>query len=56
MRKNFLSNADNADEVYINQVLPEKMNYNLQSIEEFSFWRELAVMLQTLIAVVKKDK
>ncbi|KXI45654.1 sugar transferase [Bacillus pacificus] len=51
-----LSNADNADEVYINQVLPEKMNYNLQSIEEFSFWRELAVMLQTLIAVVKKDK
>lgn len=51
-----LSNTNNADEVYINQVLPEKMNYNLQSIKEFSFWRELSVMLQTLIAVVKKDK
>lgn len=51
-----LSNTNNADEVYINQVLPEKMNYNLQSIKEFSFWGELSVMLQTLIAVVKKDK
>ncbi|MCQ6534402.1 sugar transferase [Bacillus mycoides] len=50
-----LNNAENADEVYTNQVLPEKMRYNLQSIEEFSFFGELKVMLETLVAVVKKD-
>lgn len=27
-----LEKAENADEVYINEVLPEKMKYNLESI------------------------
>ena len=35
-----LESAENADEVYIHQVLPEKMKYNLRAIEKFSFWDE----------------
>lgn len=32
-----LENAENADEVYIRQVLPKKMKYNLEAIKKFSF-------------------
>ena len=32
-----LESAENADEVYIHQVLPEKMKYNLRAIEKFMF-------------------
>ncbi len=32
-----LESAENADQVYIEQILPEKMKYNLKAIEEFSF-------------------
>ena len=31
-----LSNAEDADTVYIERVLPEKMRYNLQELQEFS--------------------
>lgn len=48
-----LENAENADEVYINQVLPEKMKYNLQAIEKFSFWNDLKTMIRTVIAVIR---
>ena len=46
-----LESAENADEVYIEQVLPEKMKYNLESIRKFSFWREISTMFQTVFAV-----
>ena len=36
-----LESAENADEVYIHQVLPEKMKYNLRAIEKFSFWDDI---------------
>lgn len=48
-----LENADNADEVYIHQVLPEKMKYNLQSILRFSFFDDIKTMFATVIAVIK---
>ena len=46
-----LSGADNADDVYVEKVLPEKMKYNLESIRKFSFWREISTMFQTVFAV-----
>ena len=46
-----LSGADNADDVYLEKVLPEKMKYNLESIRKFSFWREISTMFQTVFAV-----
>lgn len=51
-----LENADNADETYINEVLPEKMKYNLRSIEEFSFLNEIKTMLRTVGAVLSRDR
>ncbi|WP_105618948.1 sugar transferase [Vallitalea okinawensis] len=50
-----LSNSDNIDETYLKEVLPEKMKYNLTSIEEFSFWGEVMTMIRTVIAVIKRD-
>lgn len=47
-----LENAVDADEVYINQVLPEKMKYNLKSIENFSFWNDIKTMIRTVVAVL----
>lgn len=48
-----LESAENADEVYIEQVLPEKMKYNLKAIEQFSFWGDIKTMFATVAAVIK---
>ncbi|RGW76404.1 sugar transferase [Holdemanella biformis] len=47
-----LDKADDVDSVYINEVLPEKMKYNLNSIKEFSFFKEIATMFRTVFAVL----
>lgn len=47
-----LKNAECADDVYIYQILPSKMKYNLKEIEKFSFFRDLETMMLTVIAVV----
>lgn len=46
-----LDQADDVDSVYINEILPEKMKYNLNSIKEFSFFKEIATMFRTVFAV-----
>ena len=51
-----LESAENADEVYIEQVLPEKMKYNLDALRRFSFFREVKTMFGTLAAVMRQDK
>ena len=43
-----LDQADDVDSVYINEVLPEKMKFNLNSIKEFSFFKEIATMFRTV--------
>ena len=48
-----LDKADDVDSVYINEVLPEKMKYNLNSIKEFSFFKEIATMFRTVFAVLR---
>lgn len=47
-----LDQADDVDSVYIKEVLPEKMKYNLNSIKEFSFFKEIATMFRTVFAVL----
>lgn len=47
-----LDQADDVDSVYINEVLPEKMKYNLNSIKEFSFFKEITTMFRTVFAVL----
>ena len=50
-----LDAADDVDKVYIEQVLPGKMKYNLESIRGFSFFGEIATMFRTVFAVLAKD-
>lgn len=50
-----LENTENADDTYINEVLPEKMKYNLKSIDEFSFINEIKTLLRTVGAVIGKE-
>lgn len=47
-----LEGADDVDKVYIEQVLPGKMKYNLESIKKFSFLREIKTMFKTVTAVL----
>ena len=49
-----LANAENADETYVNEVLPGKMEYNLRAIRKFGFWRDIGTMFHTLGAVVRR--
>ena len=50
-----LSEADDVDKVYVNDVMPRKMLYNLDSIRNFSFSREIITMFRTILAVGGKE-
>ena len=47
-----LSEAQNADETYMNEVLPAKMQYNLAYLENYNFWKDIRIMLHTVTAVL----
>lgn len=49
-----LENAQNADEVYVNEILPEKMKYNYQYLEKINVFYDIALLFQTVIAVLKR--
>lgn len=48
-----LEAAQNVDDTYVNEVLPEKMKYNLSSIKKFGFIQEILTMIKTVFAVMK---
>lgn len=50
-----LSEATDIDKAYVEQILPAKMKWNLNSIERFSFAREILTMIRTVFAVLGKD-
>lgn len=50
-----LEAADDVDQVYVEEVLPGKMKFNLRSIMEFSFLGEIKIMFRTVFAVLRKD-
>ena len=49
-----LKNAVDVDRVYIEEVLPAKMKWNLESIKRFSLSRELSTMIFTVFAVLDR--
>ena len=49
-----LEQAEDVDKAYVEEVLPEKMKYNLAAIEKFGFWRDIEIMFRTVFAVLKK--
>jgi lipopolysaccharide/colanic/teichoic acid biosynthesis glycosyltransferase len=50
-----LDAAEDVDATYIQDVLPGKMKYNLRSIQEYSFFKDIETMFQTVFAVVEKN-
>ena len=50
-----LDGVSDVDKVYVEQVLPEKMKWNLESIKRFGFLREILTMFRTVAAVLGKD-
>ncbi|MEG1060688.1 MAG: sugar transferase [Oscillospiraceae bacterium] len=46
-----LENAEDADEVYVKDILPLKMKYNLEYIKKFGFLSDIKLMLSTVKAV-----
>ena len=49
-----LDAAEDTDRVYIEEILPRKMYYNLKGIKEFSFWSDVRIMFMTVFAVLGK--
>lgn len=50
-----LDGADDPDAVYVNEILPAKMAYNLKTLEHFSLWNDLKTMFMTIFAVLGKE-
>ncbi len=49
-----LASAEDTDETYVNEVLPGKMEYNLQAIRKQGFWRDIGMMFRTVGAVLRR--
>ena len=41
------------EEIYIRYILPEKMKYNLEYIRTFSVFKDLKIMVDTVLAVIR---
>lgn len=49
-----LDAADDPDKVYIRDILPRKMQYNLEEMKQFSFFSDIQTMFRTAAAVLGK--
>ena len=50
-KDNVLKAAVDVDEVYRKEILPQKMDWNLDEIRKFSLFHEIKIMLKTVISV-----
>ena len=50
-----LDAASDVDKVYMEQVLPAKMRWNLESVRRFHFLREILTLFRTVFAVLGKE-
>ena len=48
-----VKNGKDTDSAYAEDVLPEKMKYNLEYITKFSFWYDLKICIDTVIGVLR---
>ena len=49
----FKGSGRSIDDIYIEEVLPDKMKYNLEYIKNFSIINDIKIMIQTALAVIK---
>jgi len=50
-----LDAAEDTDKVYVEDILPGKMYYNLKGIEKFSFFGDIKIMFMTFFAMLGKE-
>jgi lipopolysaccharide/colanic/teichoic acid biosynthesis glycosyltransferase len=48
-----LDSAGDVDTVYVEEILPQKMKWNLESVRNFSLLAELRTMVKTVMAVLR---
>ncbi len=48
-----LDGANDPDKTYVNEVLPRKMEYNLEYLKKFSIFYDIKLMFMTFFAVLK---
>lgn len=48
-----LATGRDADITYVEKILPDKMKYNLNYLEQFSFWGDIRILFQTVAAVLR---
>lgn len=48
---NYVNEERNIDEVYVEEILPLKMNYNLEALISFYFIKEISIMFTTILKV-----
>ena len=49
----FKESGRSIDDIYIEEVLPDKMKYNLDYIKNFSIVNDIKIMIKTALAVIK---
>ena len=49
----FKGSGRSIDDIYIEEVLPDKMKYNLEYIKNFRIINDIKIMIQTALAVIK---
>ena len=52
----YISKGEDLDDIYIKRVLPQKMKYNLEYINDFSFLVDMKVIVKTVLAVLSISK
>ena len=50
-----LEGKEDVEKIYIDEVLPLKMEWNLSEIKKFGFWRDMKIMFMTVFAVLSKN-
>lgn len=50
-----LDAVSDVDKAYVETVLPEKMKWNLDSIDNYCFFKEIITMFRTVLSVLGKD-
>jgi lipopolysaccharide/colanic/teichoic acid biosynthesis glycosyltransferase len=52
--QDILDNSKDVDQAYINEILPQKMEYNLSDIKNFSLLHDISIIWETIKAVFFK--
>lgn len=50
-----LNGQVDVDKVYVEEILPKKMERNLTEIKNYSFWKDIKIMFMTVFAVLGKE-